>query len=273
MVFYKHIPVSHLGNYVDCIVYLEGNNKGIGFPKASMSLAFNLNDGFKLYTDKQFIHFIDYKKYWVAGLQTQPTYVESYGESKMLVIQFKTLGSYIFLNQPLRYFTNSYIDLDSIFKKEADEVWEQLKESKTIPEKILIAEKFLYRKLLANKIPNEKLLSSVDRALKNKENISIEAVCTQHNISRKHLNFLFGEYLGISPKTLSSLNCFQKILHTITESRPEKLVALAYELDFFYQAHFSNNFKRFTGLRPIDYIRSVDIKPSLKIVPHFLPAG
>jgi AraC-like DNA-binding protein len=273
MIFHKHIPKSPLDNYVDCIVYVEGNNKGVGFPKMAMSLVFNLNDSFKLFTDRQFTHFIDYKKYWVAGLQTQPTYVESYGESKMIVIQFRTLGAYIFLNQPLRNFTNNYINLDCIFKNEADEIWEQLKETKTINEKFLMTENFLYRKLLTNKIPNGKLISSIGLLFKNKENISIKEICQQHNISRKHLNFLFQEYLGISPKMLSSLNRFQLILYTISKSKPDKLTTIAYELDFFDQAHFNNNFKRFTGLKPNDYIKNVEIKPTLKIVPHFLPVG
>ena len=96
MLFHKHIPKSPLDSYVESIMYVEGNNKGVGFPKTAMSLVFNLNDSFKLFTDRQFTHFIDYKKYWVAGLQTQPTYVESYGESKMIVIQFRTLGAYVF---------------------------------------------------------------------------------------------------------------------------------------------------------------------------------
>jgi AraC-like DNA-binding protein len=271
MIFHKHIPRPPLDNYVDCMVYVEGNNKGVGFPKTAMSLVFNLNDSFKLFADKQFTRFTDYKKYWVAGLQTQPTYVESYGESKMVVIQFKTLGAYVFLNQPLRDFTNNYVNLDCIFKNEADETWEQLQEAETINEKFLLAENFLYRKLLTNKIPNHKLIASIDLLFKNAAHISIEEICRQHHISRKHLNFLFLEYLGVSPKMLSSLNRFQSILHTINRSRPDKLTTIAYELDFFDQAHFNNNFKRFTGLKPNDYIKNVETIPALKIVPHFLP--
>lgn len=256
---------------MDCIVYIEGNNKGVGFPKTAMSLVFNLNDSFKLFTDNRFTQYTDYKKYWVAGLQTQPSYVESYGESKMVVIQFKTLGAYVFFNQPLRHFTNQYINLDYIFNSEADEVWERLQEANTVNEKFLLTDNFLYRKLLANKMPDEKLLTSINALLERNENIFIKEICQQHNISRKHLNFLFREYLGISPKMLSSLNRFQLILNTIGRSRPEKLTSIAYELDFFDQAHFNNNFKRFTGIKPNDYIKNVAIKPSLKIVPHFLP--
>jgi hypothetical protein len=84
MIFHKHTPTAPLDNYVDCIVYVEGNNKGIGFPKTAMSLAFNLNDSFKLFDDAQFLSFTDYKKYWVAGFQTRPTYIENYGKSKMV---------------------------------------------------------------------------------------------------------------------------------------------------------------------------------------------
>jgi AraC-like DNA-binding protein len=273
MIFHKHIPKYPLCDYVDCIVYVEGNNKGVGFSKTAMSIAFNLNDSFKLFADSKFSNFTDYKKYWVAGLQIQPTYVESFGESKMVVIQFKTLGAYAFLNQPLRYFTNNYTSLDCVFKKEADEIWEQLQEAKTITEKVLLTENFLYRKLLTTKIPSWKLISTIDLLFKSSEVISIKDICQQHNISRKHLNYLFQEYLCISPKMLSSLNRFQSILRTISKSKPDKLTTIAYELDFFDQAHFNNNFRRFTGLRPNDYVKNVELMPTLKIIPHFLPVA
>jgi AraC-like DNA-binding protein len=273
MIFHKHIPKFPLDNYVDCIMYLEGNNKGTGFPKTAMSLVFNLNDSFKLFTDLTFTDFTNYKKHWVAGLQTQPTYVESYGESKMLVIQFKTLGAYAFLKQPLRYFTNNYITLDCIYKKEADEIWEQLQEAKTVNEKILLVENFLYRELLTRKMPNAKLISSINLLFEKRENNSIREICQQHNISRKHLNFLFQEYLGISPKMFSSLTRFQSILQTISNAKPDKLTSLAYELNFFDQAHFNNDFKRFTGIKPNQYIKNVELMPTLKIIPHFLPVA
>src|SRR5579872_4055915 len=188
MIFHKYIPAAPLNNYVDCIIYVEGNNKGVAFPKTAMSLAFNLNTSFKLFDDAQFLRFTDYKKYWVAGLQTKPTYVENYGESKMLVIQFRTFGARIFLNQPLKYFTDNFTDLDCIFSSEAEEIWDQLAETKTINEKFRIAEKFLYRKCLTNIIPNKKLISSLDRLCNG--NVSINIVCRHSNISRKHLNFL-----------------------------------------------------------------------------------
>jgi AraC-like DNA-binding protein len=268
----RHIPKLPLNSYVEAILYVEGNNKGVGFPKTAMSLVFNLSDSFKLYSGRDFAEFIDYKKYWIAGLQTEPSYVESYGESRMIVIQFRILGAYAFLNQPLKDFTDKYVNLDCIFGNEAEETWEQLNDAETLNEKFLIAENFLYRKLLSKRIPNEKLISSIELLFKNDVNMSVESVCREHNISRKHLNSLFQEYLGVSPKMLSSLHRFQTILKTISKSKPEKLTDIAYELDFFDQAHFNNNFRRFTGLKPLEYLKNVEENPTLKIVPHFIPA-
>jgi len=271
MIYQKHIPKFPLDNYIDSIVFIQGNNKGTGLPKMAMSLVFNLEDSFKLFKDKDFTNHIDYKKFWVAGLQTKPTNVESYGLSKMLVVQFKILGAFVFLNDPLHYYTNDYVTLDSIFSKEADETWEQLQETKFLNEKFLIIENFLYRKLLTSKLPNKKLISTFEILLNNERNLSINEICIQQNISRKHLNNLSKEYSGVSPKTLSSLNRLQTILKTISSSSSEKLTNVAYQSEYFDQAHFINDFKRFTDLKPTEYAKLVDSKQTLKIVPHFIP--
>lgn len=271
MIYQKHIPKFPLDNYIDSIIYIEGNNKGTGLPKTAMSLIFNLEDSFKLFTDKEFTKYIDYKKHWVAGLQTKPTNVEGYGTSKMLVVQFKTLGAFIFLNDPLHYYTDNYISLDNIFNKEANETWEQLQEAQSLNEKFLFVENFLYRKLLTNKLPNKKLISTIEILLDNRTNLSINEICKQFNISRKHLNNLSKEYAGVSPKMLSSLNRLQTTLKTISSSKSDKLTNVAYELEYFDQAHFNNDFKRFTNIKPTEYVKLVEQNPTMKIVPHFIP--
>lgn len=271
MIYQKYIPNFPLDKYIDSILYIEGNSKGVGFPKTAMSLVFNLEDDFKLYMDQHFSKYIDYKKHWVAGLQTKPTYVESYGVSNMLVVQFKTLGAFEFLHDPLHYYTDSYISLDNLFKKDADETWEQLKEAKTRKDTFLIIEKFLYKKLLSNKQPNPKLISTIEFVFNSYSNLSIHEVCSHLNISRKHLNNLSKEYTGVSPKMLISLNRFQTTLKKMSSAKPEKLSDMVYELDYFDQAHFNNDFKRFTNLKPSEYIKQVENIPSLKIVPHFIP--
>lgn len=271
MIYQKHLPAFPLADYVDSIIYLEGNNKGTGLPKTAMSLVFNLEDSFKLYASDDFNQYTDYKKHWVAGLQTTPRHVASYGVSKMIVVQFKYLGAFVFLNDPLHYYTDEYISLDHIFKHEADETWEQLKAAPSLEEKFVVTEKFLYRKLLLSRLPNSKFIAMMGSLFDPGSSLPITAVCKKFGISRKHLNYLAKTYTGVSPKMLSSLHRLQTTLKTISAAATNKLTDVAYELDYFDQAHFNNDFKRFTHLKPTEYLKLVAQYPSLKIVPHFLP--
>ena len=170
-----------------------GKLTGESFPRLQMK-AYNLDNNDEL------IDFLNGSSTLVSVPGT--TKMVNYNSSKRIGIaisklgasQAIALGAYAFLKQPLQHFTNNYTNLDCVFKKEADETWEQLQEAKTINEKCLLVENFLYRKLLTNKIPNDKLLSSIDLLLKSSSSIFINEICKQHNISRKHLNFLFQEY-------------------------------------------------------------------------------
>ncbi len=271
MIFQQHSPTFPLSNYVDSILYLNGNNKGTGLPKTAMSIVFNLNDYFKLFTDDSFSAFIDYKKYWVAGIQTRPNFVESYGQSEMIVIQFKTIGASFFLNQPLHFFTGNFVPLDEVFNREAEGTWMQLKESKTLEEKFIVAEKFLLRRMSNLSFSNLGLINSINLHLKKNEQVSIKNICGHYNISRKHLTHLFKTHAGVSPKLLSSLFRLQRTLYTLARFTPEKLTDLAYQEEYFDQAHFINDFKTFTGLKPTGYLALLKSSPSMKIAPHFLP--
>jgi AraC-like DNA-binding protein len=271
MIYQKHIPQQPLDRYVESICYIEGNNKGTGLPKIAMSLVFNLEDSFKLFTDNTFKNHIDYKRHWVAGLQTQPTNVESYGVSKMFVVQFKALGAFAFLNDPLHYYTNNYITLDDIYKNEADETWERLQYAKSRGEQFILIEDFLSRKILANRFPDQKLNKTIEVIFDKSRTPTIHHICKTLHISRKHLNYLSKEFTGVSPKTLSSLNRLQNTLKIISSYPDEKLTEIAYRLEYFDQAHFIHDFKKLTCLTPNEYASLVAKQQSMKIVPHFIP--
>jgi YesN/AraC family two-component response regulator len=64
---------------------------------------------------------------------------------------------------------------------------------------------------------------------------------------------------------------FMAVLKMISSSSSEKLTNVAYQSEYFDQAHFINDFKKFTGLRPTEYAKLVDTKQTLKMVPHFIP--
>ncbi|TAE16098.1 MAG: AraC family transcriptional regulator [Bacteroidetes bacterium] len=271
MVFERYIPSYPLDSYVESILYLEGNSQGIGLPKTAMSLVFNLADSFKLFTDASFSIYTHYQKYWLAGFQLKPRHVQSYGQSKMIVVQFKTIGAFAFVKEALHHFTDAYIPLDDIQKYKIEETWEKLQVCTTLKEKFLTTEHFLNQCLLTKLQPHIKLLQSVNLIIQKNTNVTIEGLCKEVSISRKHLNHLFKEYVGVSPKTLTTLYRFQKSLQQLSPHKSESLTTFAYTMDYFDQAHFNHEFKKLSGIRPSEYLKYKEKAPSMQFVPHFLP--
>lgn len=270
MIYKTYHPAAALSDYVDSICYIEGNNKGTGLPKVAMSLVFNLEDSFKLFADESFSCFTDYKRYWLAGLQTRPARVESYGSSRMLVVQFRSLGAFMFLNDPLHHYTNQYVSLDDVLGCEVEQTWEQLHLAGSVGQQFAVVERFLLGRLRGSKVPH-KLLSGVDLLLREGSSCSIGEVCRRLNISRKHLNHLSLQFSGVSPKTLSSLHRLQRTLKAVSSAPSHKLTDRAYEFGYCDQAHFIHDFRRFTAMTPATYAGLVKMNPSMSIVPHFIP--
>lgn len=271
MLLYRHLPAAPLNNYVDSILHLTGNNRGTGLPKTAMSLVFNLGDGFRLFADDRFSSFTEHKRYWVAGLQTAPSRVESFGQSEMVVVQFKPVGAYAFLQQPLFRFSEQYIPLDAVWNRWAEDTWQRLKEAVTVTAKMEATERFLLQRLRSERTFNPVKLQTVTRLAERCRNGRIADVCREERLSRKHLAHLFAEQVGLPPKMWSSVCRLQTILQTISRHRPERLTSFAYDADYADQAHFNNDFKRFTGLKPTEYLRLAAAYPGLQKVPHFLP--
>lgn len=236
-----------------------------------MSLVFNLADSFKLFHNTTFDGYTNYNKYWLAGFQLKPRHVESYGHSKMIVVQFKTIGAFAFFKEPLHHFTNEYILLDDIEKYKAEDTWEQLQACTTFEEMFRITEKFLYQNIVGYASTDLRVVSAIKVIAQTKNKTTIDKICDDIGVSRKHLNHLFKEFLGVSPKTLITLYRFQNVLRELSKSNPDSLTSFAYDMEYFDQSHFSNEFKAYSGLKPSQYVKLKEKIPSLQIVPHFIP--
>ncbi len=267
----RHFPAEPIAQYVQSIEFIQGNTIGTGLPKSAMSLIFNLQDGFRLYDSTDFETYDIYDKYWLAGFQLTPRHTQSYGQSKMMIIQFKTLGAYAFFNESLLHFKNGFITLDLIHKELAEVTWSKLKETNTVDQKFSIIEQYLHILLKNRKSLNSMTINRLYAALSLDNSVSVKDMCTHLNVSRKHLNTLFNQYIGVSPKAYLKLKRFRKTLHTLAKKDYHSLSSLTYEMDYFDQSHFIKDFQQLSGLTPQAYIKLLWSCPSMSTVPHYIP--
>jgi transcriptional regulator GlxA family with amidase domain len=83
--------------------------------------------------------------------------------------------------------------------------------------------------------------------------LSIDELSRQTKTNRRQLVRKFSSAIGLSPKQLSKTIRLQATLKTLLTRKVTNLTDLAYESDYYDQAHFIKDFKEFTGLTPKEF--------------------
>lgn len=88
------------------------------------------------------------------------------------------------------------------------------------------------------------------------ENVSLSDLAAAANLSPYHLTRTFKAELGLSPHAYQMTLRLHRAKTLLASGKQAAVVAA--ELGFFDQSHFSSRFKRFVGVTPARYQRSVD---------------
>ncbi|WP_433590928.1 AraC family transcriptional regulator [Nocardia sp. CA-145437] len=83
----------------------------------------------------------------------------------------------------------------------------------------------------------------------------VDQVTERFGIPVRTLQRLFRRYVGAGPKWVLRRYRLQDGAHLLAEGRTSDLAALALELGYFDQAHFSNEFAKEIGMPPLEYAR------------------
>ena len=97
---------------------------------------------------------------------------------------------------------------------------------------------------------------AVDRIAVSGGRVSVEDLATQTGFTRKHLGNLFQQQVGLSPKSLARVHRFRGALALLNRADGQVPWAeLAEACGYYDQSHLINEFRRFTGLSPVELAR------------------
>jgi AraC-like DNA-binding protein len=68
--------------------------------------------------------------------------------------------------------------------------------------------------------------------------------------------------VGLSPKQLGKVIRLQAALKMLLNQKNGNLTQVAYESDYYDQAHFIKDFKDFTGINPKEFLKDEEMKLS-----------
>jgi AraC-like DNA-binding protein len=188
----------------------------------------------------------------VLGHWTLPTRATLKKGNTCLITRFHPYAGSLFFPNPLSEFTNESIDLFDILNKECSEFYCRLMEQPLLEQKVKILEAFFLDRLARNPEDEQKirlvegLCDSICRA---DESFDLARLAAEFRYSKRYIQKLFLNYVGITPKSFFSVHRFNKSLELV-RAGSRSLTDIAYECGYYDQAHFIKEFRSYTGMAP-----------------------
>ncbi|SHG57966.1 DUF6597 domain-containing transcriptional factor [Flagellimonas flava] len=222
-------------------------------PDGKIEMAFIFGDDIKHYTTEN--EYVLQPRAFVLGQTLEPFYIEPTGYVDSFSISFYPYGFANFVDVPLKTLANKETPIENLFGHEtAKNLENQMVQAADTQERITIVEKFLLDRLNQTNTVDTIVKLTVEALLATKGNTSISNILKEDPSKRRQLERKFSEQIGISPKQLGKVIRLQSALKLLLSGEGESLTKIAYESEYYDQAHFIKDFKEFTGISPKEFL-------------------
>ncbi|RYG19728.1 MAG: AraC family transcriptional regulator [Chitinophagaceae bacterium] len=249
-------PSTPLNSFVKCYWTLHAPKENTRekqriVPDGCMEMIFHYGDLYKQY-DTNGKHIIQ-PRCFVFGQITTTLEIEPTGDTRIFAVRFQPDGFTPFSSLPLKAIENRAVPLHEFFSEEAEELEIKIVNAPTTTHRIQLVESFLMERLVSPQAIDRIINSSVKTILDSKGKLSVTALTEATTITRRQLERRFSTIIGLSPKQLAKIIRLQSAITLMLNNDFENLTSLAYDSDYFDQAHFIKDFKEFTGVSPTKF--------------------
>lgn len=251
-------PNEELRDFVKCYWTLEGTKETTPkintiVPDGTMKMIFHYGDLY-WHHPKNGERFLQ-PRCFIIGQLTKPYIVEPDGNTGTFVVRFQPNGFQPFSTIPVKEMENKPIALKKLFGNKGEELESKILNANSVSERIKIIELFLFNKLKNQNTIDNIVKSTIEIISTVNGQISVNELSQNNNLNRRVLTRKFSSTTGLSPKQLSKIIRLQTTLKTLLNKDVNKLTDLAYENQYFDQAHFIKDFKEFTGFTPKEFYK------------------
>ncbi|TZF83950.1 helix-turn-helix domain-containing protein [Pedobacter sp. BS3] len=185
---------------------------------------------------------------YFIGIRDVPVTLGSpQGISGSIGIELTTEGAYKFLQVPMYHLTNNLFSFADLYGSEGSDLINKMSDEENPQQKIKLIQQFLFQQLLKENSDNNILDFSVNFISSLHGLTTIKHLEKKTGYTKRYLDLLFKNHIGISPKTLATIQRFQHFYQQMETDSTN-----IYEL-YYDQSHFIKEFKRYTGFTPIQY--------------------
>lgn len=251
-------PHPDLASLISCYWILEvpaeaDKEKQRIVPDGCIEMAFILGDDIKRYTSGN--DFIIQPRAMILGQTIEPFYIEPTGYVNTFAIRFYPYGFTNFVSVPIKDLANKETPIELLFgEKVSKELERKIIQGTDVKQRIKIIEHFLLDKLSEQSTIDKIVRSTIDALLSTNGSVSISTILKGDLSKRRQLERKFALQIGISPKQLGKVIRLQTALRMLLNKKRKTLTSIAYESEYYDQAHFIKDFKEFTGTSPKTFL-------------------
>lgn len=227
-------------------------------PDGCIEMIFTLGDDVKRFVSKR--KYIIQPRSMVLGQITEPFYIQPTGRVDVFAIRFFPGGLMPFATWSIKDLENKETILEAVFEKSvAADLEHKIIHAANTEERIQHTEAFLFNKLKDSGTIDNILKSTLDLIFSTRGRTSIHKLLKNDLSKRRQVERKFSKSVGLTPKQLAKIIRFHTALKMLIDNDIENLTGLAYENEYYDQAHFIKDFKAFTGTNPNAFFKDDEL--------------
>ncbi|MFI2285067.1 DUF6597 domain-containing transcriptional factor [Nocardia beijingensis] len=192
---------------------------------------------------------------FVNGVTTTKFIRELSGLGETFGIRFRAGGFGAFTGLDVGSFRDRAVPLAEVLP-EAGSLTERVLDAPTVEGRRRVVEEYLADHPAVEDPTYRLVLRIIDAMAADQELTRVDQIAERFDIPARTLQRMFRRYVGAGPKWVLRRYRLQDGADLLAKGRTEDLAALAAELGYFDQAHFSREFTAEVGMAPLEYAKN-----------------
>lgn len=247
----QHPPHPVLEDYVKCLWYVQRDFQPPHtthhlLPDSYVELVFNIGAPCHI-DDGHTLHRLP--RSYVVGLLPKPLRLHATGVVTTIAARFWAWGFWALIGDTVAQPQAAVWDLDAPLQQLGEQL-EQLVRQGNDDAAIDLLHTWLIERSLRTQFAQQDVQRAAQLLRAQHGTVKIEDLAAHCHLSRRQLERKFNDAVGVSPKLLAQKIRFEHVRDHLWQEPHANLAQLAYDYGYADQAHFSREFKQWSGSTP-----------------------
>ena len=263
MLFRSFVPSAPLCDFVDDF-WLYEDYAGThawerSLPSGTFEMVFNLQeDELRIYDSSGRCECRRFSGTVISGPYAGSFISDTVEEAALLGVHFKPGGAFAVLNIPAGEFTNTHVDLRTIWGPAATTLRERLCSLHEPVARFRLLEQVLMARLVELPARNTAVRLGLDVLRRTHGRARVRDIARAVDLSPRRFTDVFTAEIGLTPKVFGRVQRFQYAAALSRNTEGAHWAQLASECGYFDQSHLIHEFVEFSGLSPAAFWRHLN---------------